>query len=70
MAQGWRIVPGSTRGTDDLISGRFVPVMEYTVETIDGATVTFRTPVAQYNEQNVRATIEEWYARHSEVLNL
>jgi predicted nucleotide-binding protein (sugar kinase/HSP70/actin superfamily) len=68
MADRWRIT--SARGTEDLIGGRFVPVMEYTVMTVDGATNTFRTPTAQYSAESVRATVDEWYERHAAVMGL
>jgi len=68
MAQGWRII--SARGTEDLVGGRFEPVMEFTVKTEDGTTNTFRLPTANYNAMTVEATVSEWYDRHTAILNL
>lgn len=68
MAQGWRIV--ATRGTEEPVNGRFVPMMEITAETDDGTQNNFRVPTAQYNPENVKATISEWYERHMAVRNL
>lgn len=68
MANGWRVV--SQRGTEDLVNGKFVPVMEIVVETIDGTTNTFRIPQPQYTAELVRARVEEWYERHQAVADL
>jgi hypothetical protein len=70
MAQGWRIDAGSVRGAEDLVGGRFIPVMEFSVTTDDGATNRFRIPTAQYNEPTVLATVQEWYDRHRAVISL
>lgn len=65
MADGWRIV--ATRGTEEPVNGRFVPVMEITVEADDGTQNNFRIPTAQYNADAVRAAVQEWYDRHKQV---
>lgn len=70
MANGWRIDPGSVRGTEDLVGGRFIPVMEFSVSTDDGASNKFRIPTAQYNPATVESTVQEWYDRHRAIIGL
>lgn len=68
MPNGWRVT--GTRGTDDLVGGRLVQVMEVQIETDDGATNIFRVPAAQYTPDTVRAVVNEWYDRHRAIINL
>lgn len=68
MANGWRVI--GQRGTEDLIGGRLVPVMEVNIQTDDGTTNQFRVPVAQYTAEGVKALVDEWYERHQEIASL
>lgn len=68
MPQGWHVV--GSRGSEDIVNGRWIPVMEVTVQTDDGTENRFRIPTAQYNEANVNNVVGEWYTRHISVMNL
>lgn len=68
MADGWRVT--GQRGTEDLINGRLVPVMEVNVATDDGTTRQFRVPEALYTADKVKALVDEWYERHGAVAAL
>lgn len=68
MAGGWRVT--GARGSEDIVNGRFVPVMEVSVTTDDGTENRFRIPTAQYTPDTVKATIDEWYNRHMGIMGL
>jgi len=68
MANGWRVT--GQRGTEDIVNGKFVPVMEVSVSTDDGTTNTFRVPQAQYTPKSVAAIVDEWFERHQGVAGL
>ncbi len=68
MPAGWRVV--SQRGTEDIVNGKFVQVMEIVVETTDGATNTFRVPQTQYTAELVKAKVNDWYERYQSVVDL
>ncbi|KKN00276.1 hypothetical protein LCGC14_1139370 [marine sediment metagenome] len=57
MADTWRVV--SQRQTSDITpDGRFVDIMEVSVETVTGTTITVRIPTDQYSADAARAMIE------------
>lgn len=57
MADTWRVV--SQRQTSDITpDGRFVDVMEVSVETTSGTMITVRIPTDQYSAEVAGAIIE------------
>jgi hypothetical protein len=69
MADTWHVV--SQRQTSDITAdGRFVQVMEVTVETASGTTFSIRVPEAAYDEDSVRQLIEARVAQILAVENL
>lgn len=58
MADTWQVV--SQRQSSDITpDGRFQDVMEVTVQTVSGTTFTERIPITQYDEEVVRARIQQ-----------
>jgi len=68
MANGWQVT--GQRDSEDLVNGRFVPVMVVSVLTDSGTPMTFRIPVTRYSGPAVEALVTEWYERHQAVANL
>lgn len=68
MPQGWHVT--GAKGSEDIVNGRWVPIMEVTVLTDDGTENRFRIPTAQYNEANVRSIVDVWYQHHLGVMGI
>jgi len=66
---GWRVLNQSHSETY-LSGGNFEEVMKVTVVSANGTHATFTFPVAQYNEPNVIAKINEWAERENRIAAL
>jgi hypothetical protein len=69
MPQGWHVV--QQRQTTDLTpDGRFVDIMEITVETVELVTFTLKVPISSYSPETVAQLASARAAQISAVHNL